>query len=123
LPGTPEIGILRVKLKPTADMAVRAKDLDGEHKAMKRLGFAIAGIAALTVAACNSNNQDSVQNAEMNQPNSEELNEAANQAAMDAANSEAQALGAQEQQLQQENASLDNAVNPQEADEQNVSGM
>jgi hypothetical protein len=59
----------------------------------------------------------------MNQPTSEELNDAANQAAMDAANSEAQALGAQEQQLQQENAALDNAVNPQEADEQNVSGM
>jgi hypothetical protein len=104
-------------------MAVCAKDLDGEHKAMKRLGFAIVGLAALTVAACNRNNQDSVQNAEMNQPTSEELNDAANQAAMDAANSEAQALGAQEQQLQQENAALDNAVNPQEADEQNVSGM
>ena len=104
-------------------MAVRAKDLDGEHKAMKMLGFAIVGLAALTVAACNSNNQDSVQNAEMNQPTSDELNEAANEAALDAANSEAQALGAQEQQLQQENAALDDAVNPQEADEQNVSGM
>lgn len=90
---------------------------------MKKLVFAITGAAALTLAACSGNNQDEVQNAEMNQPSSEALNEQANQAAMDAANAEAAALGAQEQQLQQENAAVDNATNPQEADEQNVSGM
>lgn len=90
---------------------------------MKKLVFAITGAAALTLAACSGNNQDEVQNAEMNQPSSDELNAQANQAAMDAANAEAAALGAQEQQLQQENAAVDNATNPQEADEQNVSGM
>lgn len=90
---------------------------------MKKLVFAITGAAALMLAACSGNNQDEVQNAEMNQPTSEELNAQANQAAMDAANAEAAALGAQEQLLQQENAAVDNATNPQEADEQNVSGM
>ncbi len=89
---------------------------------MKRLAFAAAVVsAALTLAACN-NNQDAVQNAEMNQPDSDQLNELANQAAMDAANSEA-ALNAQNQAFQQQNATSDNAVNPAEADEQNVSGM
>jgi hypothetical protein len=90
---------------------------------MKRLAFAAAVVAAaVTLAACN-NNQDAVQNAEMNQPDTDQLNELANQAAMDAANSEAAALNAQNQALQLENAASDNAVNPAEADEQNVSGM
>ena len=35
---------------------------------MKRLAFAIVGIAALTLAACNNKNEDAVQNAEINQP-------------------------------------------------------
>jgi hypothetical protein len=90
---------------------------------MKRLAFALTGAAAVTLAACSGNNQDTVQNAEMNQPSAEQLNELSNQAAMDAANAEAAALGAQQQQLEHENAALDNAVNPAEADEQNVNGM
>jgi hypothetical protein len=90
---------------------------------MKKLVFALTGAAALMVGGCSGNNEDTVQNAEMNQPSSDELNAQANQAAMDAANSEAAALGAQEQQLQQENAVVENATNPQEEDEQNVSGM
>ncbi|MEA3067126.1 MAG: hypothetical protein QOK41_533 [Sphingomonadales bacterium] len=89
---------------------------------MKRLVFALVGTAALALAACN-NNQDAVQNAELNQPDSDQLNELANQAAMDAANAQAQALAAQQQQQQEANAALDNAVSPAEADEQNVSGM
>jgi hypothetical protein len=95
---------------------------------MKKLAFAVAGIAALGLAACNSNNnQDTVNNAEMNQPSAEELNQLSNDAATDAANSEAAALGTQQQQLESENASApvnkDNTANPTDDQEQNVSGM
>lgn len=90
---------------------------------MKRLAFAFVGTALFALAACNNNNQDAVQNAEMNQPSADQLNEIANQAALDAANSEANALNAQQQALNEQNAAIDNTVNPQEADEQNVSGM
>jgi ABC-type oligopeptide transport system substrate-binding subunit len=86
---------------------------------MKRLTFALAGTAALLVAACSSNNQDQVNNAEMNQAGAEDLNALANDAATN--DSEAQALGNQQDQLNQQ--STDNTVNPADADEQNVSGM
>jgi uncharacterized lipoprotein NlpE involved in copper resistance len=89
---------------------------------MKRLVFAFVGTAALTLAGCNNNNQDAVQNAELNQPSSDELNELANQAAMDAANAQAAANNAQNA-ANELNAAADNAVSPAEADEQNVSGM
>jgi hypothetical protein len=104
-------------------MAATAIRRTGTQKAMKRLAFVIVGTTALALAACNRNNQDAVQNAELNQPNAE-LNEIANQAAMDAANAEAQALANQQKQLQELNAAAqENVVNPREADEQNVSGM
>jgi uncharacterized protein YcfL len=89
---------------------------------MKKLGFAIAGVAALTLAACSSNNQDAVNNAELNQP-APELNELSNDAANDAANAEAAALGNQQQQLDQNAAADDNVANPTDDQEQNVSGM
>jgi uncharacterized lipoprotein NlpE involved in copper resistance len=89
---------------------------------MKRLAFAIVGSAALALVGCNNNNQDAVQNAELNQPE-RDLNEIANQAAMDAANEQAAAQANIENAQQEQNAAVDNAVNPQEADEQNVSGM
>ena len=90
---------------------------------MKRLAFAFVATAALTLCGCNSRNEDAVQNAEMNQPDADQLNELANQAAMDAANSEAAALNAQQKSVNEQNAALENTVNPAEADEQNVSGM
>jgi hypothetical protein len=89
---------------------------------MKRLAFVTIGTAALALAACNKNNPDAVQNAEINQPQAEQLNELANQAAMDAANAQAAANNAQAA-ANEANAVADNTVNPQEADEQNVSGM
>ena len=90
---------------------------------MKRLAFVTVATAALALAACNSNNEDAVNNAELNQPDAE-LNEIANQAAMDAANAEAANLAAQQNLLNAENAATqDNTVNPHEADEQNVAGM
>ena len=89
---------------------------------MKRLAFAFAGTAALTLTACSGSNQDAVNNAEMNQPSADELNQLSSDAANDAANAEAAALGAQQQQLDQQNAA-DNAASPSDAQEQNVSGM
>ena len=90
---------------------------------MKRLAFVTIATAALALGACNRNNDDAVQNAELNQPNAE-LSDQANQAAMDAANAEAANLAAQQNLLNAQNAAAQaNVVNPREADEQNVSGM
>ena len=89
---------------------------------MKRLAFVTIATASLALAGCNRGNEDVVNNAELNQPQSD-LNEIANQAAMDAANAQAAAQANIQNATQQENASVDNAVNPKEADEQNVSGM
>jgi hypothetical protein len=89
---------------------------------MKRLVFAGIGTAALALCACHRDNQDAVQNAELNQPSADQLNELANQAAMDAANAQAAAGNAQNA-ANELNAAADNTVNPREADEQNVSGM
>jgi hypothetical protein len=90
-------------------------------KRMKRLVFALTGVATLTLAACGSSNQDQVSNAELNQP-AADLNEQANEAAMNAA--EDAALGNQQALLNQENAAAqENVTNPSDAQEQNVSGM
>ena len=88
---------------------------------MKRLAFVITGMAALALGACHNNNQDAVQNAELNQPNADELNQLSSDAANDAANSAT--LGNQQNQLEQNAAAEANAVNPTDAQEQNVSGM
>jgi E3 ubiquitin-protein ligase DOA10 len=86
---------------------------------MKKLAFVLAGASMMTLGACSGSNQDVVNNAELNQPGAD-LNEQANAAAMNAA--EDTALGNQQQQLDQ-NAAADNAANPTDEDEQNVSGM
>ena len=70
--------------------------------------------------ACNNNNQDAVNNAELNQPAADDLNALANDAAMNAEN---QALGNQQQQLNDLNAPPDNGVNPSEAEEKNIDAM
>jgi polyhydroxyalkanoate synthesis regulator phasin len=104
-------------------MAPSINNMSGEPNNMKRLAFLMLGMAAIALGACNKGNEDAVQNAEMNQPEAEQLNELANQAAMDAANAQAAAQANIENATAQENATVDNTVNPQEADEQNVSGM
>jgi hypothetical protein len=103
-------------------MALAGNQFMGNRKVMKRLAFIVIGSAALALVACNRGNQDAVENAELNQPNADQLNELANQAAMDAANAQAAAQNAQNA-ANQANAVADNTVNPREADEQNVSGM
>ena len=90
---------------------------------MKKLAFVIVGVAAIGLGACRNSNQDVVQNAELNQPSADELNELSNQAALDAANAEAAAIANQQRALNEENAAAETVVNPKEADEQNVSGM
>jgi hypothetical protein len=105
-----------------AVMTALANRLHGELKAMKRLVFLTIATAAVALAGCNRGNEDAVQNAEINQPAAEQLNDLANQAAEDAANAQAAANSAKEAS-NEANAVADNAVNPQEADEQNVSGM
>ena len=91
---------------------------------MKKFVFAVAGTAALMLAGCSSNNQDNVDNAQMNQPSADDLNQMSNDAANDAANAEAAALGNQQQELEDEKAAAaDNVTNPDDAQEQNVSGM
>jgi len=89
---------------------------------MKSIAFALVGAASVSLAGCNFTNQDTVDNAEMNQP-APELNSLANDAANDA-NAEAAALGSQEDQLNDTNAAAeDNATNPSDDQEQNVAGM
>jgi len=86
---------------------------------MKKLAFVLVTASAALVGACNNGNQDQVNNAELNQPGPE-LNALANNAANDAAVDNA--LGNQTAG-NTANGADDNTVNPQDADEQNVSGM
>jgi hypothetical protein len=104
-------------------MAGLANSLQGNLKTMKRLAFVTVGMTALALAACNKGNQDAVQNAEINQPAADQLNELANQASMEAANADASAQNAQDAANAANAVAADNTVNPREADEQNVSGM
>jgi hypothetical protein len=94
----------------------------GGLKHVKKLAFAFIGMAAMGVSACGSNNQDTVNNAELNQPASD-LNELSSEAANDAANSEAAALGNQQQPVEQNAAAEQNVTNPSDAQEQNVDAM
>ena len=95
-----------------------------ETNFMKKLLFVTVGAAALALSACSGDNQDSVENAEINQP-AAEFNDMSGEALNDAAAGEAAALGTQQQQLEQENAAAEeeNTTTPTDEDEQNVSGM
>ena len=88
---------------------------------MKRLVFLMGGAALFALSACGSNNQDAVDNAQLNQPAADDLNALANEAAV---NAEDQALGNQQQQLNDENAAVENnGPNPSEAEEKNIDAM
>jgi hypothetical protein len=101
-------------------MAGEPNGIHGDRKSMKKLVFVTLGAASLALVACHRGNDDAVQNAELNQPDAEQLNDLSNAAAMDANAGAAN----QANTLQDENAAaLDNTTNPKEADEQNVSGM
>ena len=86
---------------------------------MKKFVFALTGMAAITLAGCNRSNEDVVNNAELNQPSADMLNEQANQAAMDAAN----AAAAAQANMDSEQNAAQNLDSPSDEQEQNVSGM
>jgi hypothetical protein len=83
---------------------------------MKRLVFLIGGAAALALSACNNNNQDAVNNAELNQPAADDLNTLANDAAANAQNQSAN-------QATDQNAADENLTSPTDAIENNVDAM
>ena len=85
---------------------------------MKKLAFAFVTASAAMLAACNSGNQDQVNNAELNQP-SPELNALAD----DAANNAAADPIVNQPVENTANTTADNTTNPEDADEQNVAGM
>ena len=111
-----------MNLKVAAVMARHGNRLTGDANTMKRLAFVTIGIASLALAACGGN-EDAVTNAELNQPDAEQLNELANQAALDAAANAAAAQNAIDEAVKEQNAVVENVTNPIDADEQNVSGM
>ena len=74
---------------------------------MKKLGFLLVGTAALALAACGSNEADTLNETEAQNMESEALNNLA----AEAANAEIEALGNQaQQQLEAENTATANAV-------------
>ena len=79
---------------------------------MKRLGFVIVGDGCAGACGVQQQQQDAVQNAELNQPAADQLNELANQAAMDAANARSRGAANQQKRLNEQNAAADNTVNP-----------
>jgi hypothetical protein len=90
---------------------------------MKRFSFAIVATAGLMLASCGGND-DSINEADVNAAQSEQLNDISSGAANDAANSmEMETLGNQANQLDQEPS--ENMAETTDADEEamNVSGM
>ena len=93
---------------------------------MKKLGFLLVGSAALALAACGSNEADTLNETEAQNMESEALNNLA----AEAANAEIEALGNQAQQLEAENTAAatavetvdGNATSPSEV-EDDVQGM
>jgi len=93
---------------------------------MKKLGFLLVGTAALALAACGSNEADTLNETEAQNMESEALNNLA----AEAANAEIEALGNQQQQLEAENTAPanevetvdSNATSPSEV-EDDVQGM
>ena len=92
---------------------------------MKKLAFLLVGTAALALAACGSNEADTLNETEAQNMESEALNNLA----AEAANAEIEALGNQQQQLEAENTTANevetvdgNATSPSEV-EDDVQGM
>ncbi len=90
---------------------------------MKRFSFAIVAGAGLMLASCGGND-DSINEADVNAAQAEQLNDLSTSAANDASNSmEMETLGNQANQLEQE--PTENASTTTEPDDEamNVSGM
>lgn len=91
---------------------------------MKKLGFFLVGTAALALAACGSNEADTLNDAAAENIGAEALNNLAESAA-----NEVEALGTQQQQLEAENTASEVAADPAENEtspsevEDDVQGM
>ena len=91
---------------------------------MKKLGFLLVGTASLALAACGSNEADTINEAEAANMGAEALNDLAGAAA-----NEVEALGNQQQQLEAENTAATVAADPAENEtspsevEDDVQGM
>jgi hypothetical protein len=88
---------------------------------MNKFGFALAGAVSLALAGCSGGNDDALNNVDAYNDSSADLNALATDAANDA---EAEALGNQAAQLNEEGNAADelNASDTTEAEE-NVAGM
>ena len=73
---------------------------------MKKLGFLLVGTASLALSACGSNEADTLNETQVQNMESEALNNLA----AEAANAEIEALGNQAQQLEAENTAAANEV-------------
>ena len=87
---------------------------------MKKLGFLLVGTAALALAACGRNEADTLNETQVQNMESEALNNLA----AEAANAEIEALGNQQQQLEAENTATSeveavdgNATSPSEVED------
>ena len=93
---------------------------------MKRFSFAIVATASLILASCGGN-EDTINEADVNAAQSDQLNDLSSAAANDAANAaELETLGNQANQLEQEapteNTAATETADPDD-DAMNVSGM
>ena len=88
---------------------------------MNKYGFALVGAVSLALAGCGGSADDSLNNVEAYDNSAVNL-DAANEAAN---NAEAEALGNQQLQLEQENAAAVDELNAADSTEgeENVSGM
>lgn len=94
---------------------------------MKRFSLAIVAIAGLALASCGGN-EETINEADVNAAQSDQLNDLSSAAANDAANAaELETLGEQANQLEQEPATENTtaAAEPADPDDEamNVSGM
>ena len=83
----------------------------------------LTALIALVAACTSGTNEDAVENADLNQPAAEDLDQAAMDAANDAANAEAEALSDQMNQLNSTAPAAENTMTASDAQEQNVAGM
>jgi hypothetical protein len=107
----------------TAGNVLRVNIFAGNATVMKRLTFAAVGAAALALGGCGGSNEDQVNNAVLNQPNAEQLNNLAEDAANDAANMPAPEASNATARDENASAPVNNSTNPDDDQEQNVSGM
>jgi Tfp pilus assembly protein PilP len=90
---------------------------------MKTFAVVIAASATLALAACGTNRDDALNNVQENQAAAEELNQLADEAANDAV-TEAEALSAQQEQLNQPTAAPPPVVDERDpAEDEDVTGM